>query len=233
MSTKMYNFYRYPRNDIYALWEWLEALRPKCQQHAIQEIIKYRKLAKGDLWDRLMEDTTTGIRSPFNIDASAVLYRDGLDIYVQFFGVPSSLYEQEVKEFRLIDNHYQNSSDQPENVSDEEWERRYQVVERLLDKHDSGHADKCGLSYILMDKHDCMWIVDQVRKHTTVVCWLVDPPQFWLCTTCSPEPPDGNANHPRLMEIDMERMEETPCGTCGRVFRYGQWREQRKEPEGL
>src|SRR2546430_3116466 len=141
LSTKMYNFYRYPRNDIYELQEWLEALRLKCQQQAIENIVKYRKLAKDDLWDRLMSDTTTGLRSPFNIDASVVVYLDSLgqapDMYVQFFGVPCALYAQEEVEGKLIYSFYQNQTDQLEDVTDEEWERREQVVDRLLNKHDS------------------------------------------------------------------------------------------------
>jgi hypothetical protein len=228
VSTKMYNFYKYPRNDIYALWDYLEALRPKCQQHAIEEILKYRKLAKGDLWDRLMEDTTSGIRSPFNIDASAVIYRDGLDIYVQFLGVPSSLYEQEIKEYRLIDNHYQNSSDQPEDVPDEEWERREQVIERLLDKHDSGHPDKCGFSYILVDKHDCMWVYHQVQKHTRIAAYRLRG-EVLVCTECGP----ADYEYVPIMQIDIEKIESPTCEVCRQIFSYGQWRDPKREPEGL
>jgi hypothetical protein len=226
MSTKMYNFYQYPRNDIFALQQWLEALRPKCQQYSIQEIVKYHKLIKGDLWDRLMEDTTTGLRSPFNIDSSVVVYLDGIDIYVQFFGVPYKLYAQEVVDGMLINNEYQDQTDQPEDVSDEEWDRRDQLIDRLLNKHDSGMPSKCGFSFVLMDKHDCMWVCHQVQKHLHVVGWHVN--LGWvLCTECSPNPPTPDT--PKWMEIDLERLEETPCVQCGRVFSHGDWRVKKEQ----
>jgi hypothetical protein len=221
----MYNFYRYPRNDIFALQQWLEALRPKCQQYSIQEIIKYHKLVKGDLWDRLMEDTTTGLRSPFNIDSSVVIYLDGIDIYIQFFGVPLSLYEHEVEIGMLTDKYYQNQSDQPENIPDEEWEAREALVNRLLDKHDSGMPSKCGLSFVVMDKHDCMWVYHQVQKHTRVVGHKVKG-ETLVCGECGP----ADYEHAPIMEINIEKIEKPMCMVCYRVFSYGQWREPKKEP---
>jgi len=164
MSTKMYNFYRYLGKDIFSLQSWLEELRQKYIQHAIETVANFAKLAaKEGLWGRISRDTRVGLNSPFNVTASVAIYLDNGYIYVQFLGVPYELYREEVG-LSLIDKHYQNQADQPEEIPDEEWNAREALVERLLNKHDSATPSHCALIWTLADNGDCMWIADQAER---------------------------------------------------------------------
>lgn len=118
MSTKMNNFYQWTK-DIFTLQIWLEQLREKHRTWLIPDIAQFAPLAKGDLWNKLNADTLSGVNSPFNIDASVVIYLDDGQIYVQFFGVPYDLYKKEVRQ-TLIPKHYQDNADRPSTSSRKE-----------------------------------------------------------------------------------------------------------------
>jgi hypothetical protein len=223
MSTKMYNFYQYPRNDIFALQIWLQELRLKYQQHVVAEVARFAKrVPKDQLWDKLHADTTIGFRSPFNIDASVAVYLDGIDLYVQFLGVSHMLYRQEVVAGMLIEKEYQNQSDQPDDVSDEEWKARKELVERILDKHDSAMPSKCGFIWALMDHNDCMWVSHQVQKSLNLVAYMLKEDTL-VCTECGA----SGYDYAPIMQIDLEKMENPVCMVCRHVFSYGQWRESK------
>lgn len=216
MSTKMYNFYRWTGN-IFGLQTWLEKVRRDYLQETVAEVAKFSKRIPDDqLWDRLSDDTKAGLNSPFNIAASAVIYLDNNQIYVQFFGVRHHLYEAKIEEGILIDCHYQNQTDQPEYVSDEEWERREELVERLLDKHYSGVPSSCGLSFLFASYQDCMYVSHLVQQSLNLVGYMVK--DGTICIDCSPEKPEGS---PNLFEIDMDK---NVCIECKREYCYGQWR---------
>jgi hypothetical protein len=164
MSTKMYNLYRTSMN-LAQLDTWLQALKEKHFESLIYQIAPFVRIAKGDLWEKLMEDTKAGYRSPFNIDGSVVLYIDGRSLYVQFFGVKYELYEKDVQEGLLSDFHYQNQSDMPDDISAQEWKKREKVVSRLLNKDDSGIASRCGFKRVLTDQQDCMKVSMYVEEY--------------------------------------------------------------------
>jgi len=164
MSTKMFNLYK-TSMSIIRLDAWLQELKEKHLEALVYQIAPFAKLAKPDLWEKLTEDTKAGYRSPFNIDASVVVYIDASKLYVQFFGVHYSLYENDVQEGRLLDFHYQNQSDKPDDISAQEWKKRAKVVNRLLDKDDSGMPSRCGFYRVLTDEMDCMKVASYVRDY--------------------------------------------------------------------
>ena len=166
MSTKMYNLYRTTMN-LSQLDVWLQALKEKHMESLVYRIAPFVK--KLDLWEMInliAGSTKQGLRSPLNIDASVVIYIDGSkQLYVQFFGVDSEIYEKEVQEGLLVDFRYYDNTDMPENVSKQEWSKRSRVVDRILSKDDSGIASRCGFCRVLADEQDCMKVAEYVRKY--------------------------------------------------------------------
>lgn len=75
---------------------------------------------------------------PLNFSASIVLYIHTNDIYLQFFGLDSCESVQKyIQELRnkgiLLDYHYQDQTDKPENVSDIEWQMREEVWNEIFE----------------------------------------------------------------------------------------------------
>lgn len=165
MSTKMYNLYRATMN-LSQLDVWLQTLKEKHMESLVYRIAPFAK--KWDMTTLLAvieQHTEQGAGSPLNIDASIVIYIDGAKLYIQFFGVDSELYEKEVQEGLLVDFHYQDSADKPDDVSKQEWRARAKVVDRILSKDDSGVASRCGFCRVLTDEQDCMKVASYVRKY--------------------------------------------------------------------
>ena len=159
MSTKVYNLYRYAGGDVESLLVWLKQLRVGYMKHVRKEI---KTLAPRDangevnvtkLQYRIERDTKLGYRSPFNIDASACIYLHEGQIYAHFFADQVFLtgYIESADDI-FVDCHYQNQSDQPDNVSDEEWDKRRETVEAIgiLDMPPS----RAGFIFVFADEHD-------------------------------------------------------------------------------
>jgi hypothetical protein len=151
--------------NLVQLDTWLQQLKEKHMEALVYQVAPFSKKVDFDLFEKLMEHTNAGFRSPFNIDASVVIYVDTSKLYIQFFGVDYSLYETEVQEGLLVDFHYQSNSDKPDDVSDQEWKKRYKVVNRLLSKDSSGNPSRCGFYRTLTDEMDCMKIASYVRDY--------------------------------------------------------------------
>lgn len=165
MSTKMYNLYRTTMN-LSQLDAWLQALKERHLESLVYRIAPFAK--KLDLWETInviTGSTKQGLRSPLNIDASVVIYIDGSKLYVQFFGVDSDLYENEVQEGLLADFHYQDSADKPDNVTKQEWSKRYKVIDRILSKDDTGIPSQCGFCRVLTDEQNCTKVAEYVRQY--------------------------------------------------------------------
>jgi|SRR5579884_2410585 len=159
MSTKIYDFYKYTGGDISDLLSWLRQLREKYIDYEVDMLSKLGvKKEKMLEFSELLDDhTRKGIRSPFNIEASVVVFIHKKDLYVQFFGVPDELYENA----SLIDSHYQNQTDQPEEVSDEEWQQRRKLTDEIFI---DGRPSRDGLTFVLADYWDTLEIARRVNE---------------------------------------------------------------------
>jgi hypothetical protein len=149
---------------------WLQALKEKHLEALVYQIAPFAKrkdtvIGEFDVYTTISTYTEAGLRSPFNIDASVVIYVDGSKLYIQFFGVKRELYETEVDDGTLVDFHYQNSTDRPDDISAQEWRKRERVVHRLLDKDSSGIPSRCGFYRTLTDEDDCMLVASYVKEY--------------------------------------------------------------------
>jgi hypothetical protein len=171
MSTKVYNFYRYVPNDIFQLYEWLKELRVLHTEYVLDELqtfapIKDNTVDFEKLLKRIEHDTKTGLRSPYNIDGSACIYLHEDQIYVHFFANETFLDEHIKDDGILIDCHYQNQSDQSEDVSDEEWQKRRELVKAIgiLDQAPS----RVGMIFVLADENDASSFAWNIRIQSLV-----------------------------------------------------------------
>lgn len=104
---------------------------------------------------------TTAVESerslPINFEASAVVYLHEDMILVQFFGIEKL---SETLSPAFTDFHYQNQVDQPDNVSDEEWEYRERVWDSVFNGI-TAFAD-AGFVYDIYAKRHCFEIAREV-----------------------------------------------------------------------
>lgn len=161
----MFYLYRTTMN-LSQIDEWLQQLKEKHMERLIERIAPFAKhMVFSYLLETIEEHTKEGIKSPFNIDASVVIYIDASKLYLQFFGVDDDLYEKEINEGLLADFRYYDNADMPENVSQREWYKRSKVADRILSKDDSNAPSRCGFYRVLTDEQDCMRVASYVRKY--------------------------------------------------------------------
>lgn len=151
MSTKIYDAYKY-NGSLSSLISFLKDIREKYIEEKIDVFSKLghikitkkyvpelnemipdlengeitlNELSENPMGDMIFSSflekmMKLGYNMPINIQASAVIYGHNNDIYVQFFGVDRKYYKDNDK---LIDFHYQNSTDMSNYDWDEEkWE---------------------------------------------------------------------------------------------------------------
>lgn len=152
MSTKIYDAYKYSGNIELLLSELVE-MRSFYRKKRIYKILgamttildvkplvdytyTYEKddlvydLPITNIMDVIKKFIDRKSWHPLNIEASAVVYLNRGNIYVQFFGL-------ERDEFlplndKFSDFHYQNQSDKDENITEEEWQERKQVWDEIF-----------------------------------------------------------------------------------------------------
>lgn len=159
MSTKIYNAYVFHSSNLEELYtvldkmkkEWFErqlSLWKAGTQKSKEAFIKDLKEFSFELPKKIREDFVkkidglpdymaldeffktyaySRVNSPFNIDASVMIYPLGKKLYVQFF------LDRDAKIPKTFaDYHYQNQSDQPEDVTNKEWKQREKTWDRIL-----------------------------------------------------------------------------------------------------
>ncbi len=155
MSTKIYDAYKVGTTDLNKIWEALVKLRVAYCKHKIDSILERVKedanfiglsfalagisptepggksfLDIEKLCDEAKEKNSW---SEFNLHASTVLYtHPQVGMVLQFFGVPGKLLEPIKESLNLVDYHYQNQTDQPEDIFDEKWDQRRKDWDLLL-----------------------------------------------------------------------------------------------------
>ena len=74
-----------------------------------------------------------------------------------FFGVTRDNQKKAVRDIRGEDFHYQNQTDEPEDVTDEQWKERERVWDKLLPG--SGNPSEHGFSFDLITKRRALEIL--------------------------------------------------------------------------
>jgi hypothetical protein len=158
MSTKIFELYKYTGKDIQTLYKWLEKLREKQIELQLDEMIHWidietdpikRRKQRFEIERRITDETRIGAGGPFNINCSVMIYFYKKDIFVHFFGVERKLY---IHNSYLKDFHYQNQTDQPNNISDEEWNIREEITDIIFSG--IGIPSRCGLIFQILDESD-------------------------------------------------------------------------------
>ena len=145
MSTKLYNGIRFKTDDIYQLFEELKGIKEKaikigmdnlCSLDTLCHFILNNKLSnfntyevKNALVDNLRGKYRTMLDPLFNFSILIFPYKGKLYGYYFYDG----LYEYSELIAEIADDYsYQNQTDRPETISEEEYEEREKVWEDIL-----------------------------------------------------------------------------------------------------
>ncbi len=152
MSTKIYNGIKFKSNSFYEVLEQLRSIKKesvdignsKINNNNIEWFIKGYKLQDKDpfeICDIIKTDINSTTRKDYGLDYnfSVILYpsKDG-NIYGYYF---SEIHEYENLLKLICDDFcYYNNTDQPDNISDDEWIFRCNKWEELIpdDRFDNG-----------------------------------------------------------------------------------------------
>jgi hypothetical protein len=92
---------------------------------------------------------------PIDFDQSMVVYWYQKKVYVQFFNF-NNLWEPMFKELRrkrkIKDFHYQNSTDQPDWISDEKWDERRNTWNGIFEEQGADAPAQCGYTVEFMSR---------------------------------------------------------------------------------
>jgi hypothetical protein len=190
MSTKIYNAYLFHGNlvqlqksleQIKKQWEkeqvqlWCKAFTGMTTDKQVGDwLVKHSTIILPErLQERFIDATRvwTGISSldpfieachdcpvniaPWGCDASAIVYPFKSKLIVQFFGInpKSRLYK---------DFYYQNQTDHPSRISEQEWNQREKIWEKIF-SNDSSPADT-GFVYEIYNTMSKWRVVEAVKK---------------------------------------------------------------------
>jgi len=164
MSTKLYNGIKFKSNNIKEVLDQLMSIKKIANEIALDLLpddrlalfIKTNDFADKDKWF-ISRELVTALDSSFSnkwtfiprLHFSVVIYptTEG-DIYGYYFDTDKQEFNNLLKPF-YTDFHYQNSSDKPSDLTDEEWEFRELKWDELLKDGDK-FADT-GLVYNIVN----------------------------------------------------------------------------------
>ena len=175
MSTKIYNAYKVKGLSLHELIGTFKVLRSRVEDYQLKVLTSLigtnKELYIGDqnilepphlFLEYLRTSRAKGLNTPFNLEASVVLYTHPIEgMLVQFFGFPDAL---TLPKKVFIDFHYQNQADKPEQVSEQEWAHRNQIWEDIFRQSDI--PSSVGLHYDLYDEKE-LWfrLFTMLRKY--------------------------------------------------------------------
>ncbi|SOC21754.1 hypothetical protein [Thalassospira xiamenensis] len=98
-------------------------------------------------WHEIERELIKGHRSPLHdFGCEIILYPHEGEIYGQMLVEQSSYREAWFDNPSVVDFHYQNQTDGPDNVSEEEWEARSDIWDAIFNRHPSSTMALCGLT---------------------------------------------------------------------------------------
>jgi len=161
MSTKIYDAYKVKGcNTLGDIQNLLLEVREKVVNHYKEyakspEIIEVHKQQySGNEKEREAFKKVFGSGFVTDVNENAVVYTYKNEIYVQFFigRLLRDVHEYIEKHEKFEDFHYQNQSDQPDDVSDEEWEKRREIWDGIFPHMDT--PLNAGFSFQFMTFYD-------------------------------------------------------------------------------
>jgi len=173
MSTKIYNAYKLDVANWNEALVWLQSHReqavPLAQQTYLSLAAKKLTFSRDEhlnglnktpltlnmLHDEAREErkqNKLGYRSPdYDYELIACLYPEGDSCYLRLLGENLDIHKHLLDDERLTDFHYQNSTDRPKELSEEEWEERDKIWARLMP---SGEPTYNMFSYYIVSEYD-------------------------------------------------------------------------------
>lgn len=152
MSTKIYNGIKFNSKNFKEILDQIVSIKPKAIDIAVEKLrkslpnfIKYNNLIDKDEYEIsivLTDSLSTSSDKCFIPRVSFTIFfyptKEG-DVYGYFFDSNVSEYSKLLDPF-CTDFHYQNQSDKPDDISEEEWDFRSDKWDELVDYNfrDSG-----------------------------------------------------------------------------------------------
>ena len=176
MSTKIYNGIKFKSNNIYEIIHQLKGIRGEAIKVGIDDLIKntlkpfilFKNLEETcgfDIIQKLNEDLRKEHRlliDPCFLFEIIIFPHKTDGIFGYFITDNIQAYEDMLYNNNIAEDfHYQNQSDQPEDISDEEWEYREKVWDDLLPG--SGHLTDNGMVFQIV-RPDHLFHYDNYRK---------------------------------------------------------------------
>lgn len=163
MSTKIYDAYRVQGMTARELLDFFIEIRKDFFTKVTIQLSQYPYFKDKDYLattDELKRIFRSGMRDPFNYVSSVMIYPYENDFYCVFFGMSDMLngvtYLEELERNETFmkhfsDFHYQNQTDQPDNVTDEEWNLRRDTWDKLISEYS---FKRSGLEFTFIDAED-------------------------------------------------------------------------------
>ena len=173
MSTKIYDAYKVVDLKPHELYKILRDIRKAYHYSCFNELTEYFKkdpdakfIPTKDflkLYDFLKNESESHRLAPFNFTASVVVFFDGDNMYLKFFGISWKVYEPLLTKKHFSDYHYQNSTDMPEEISEREWIEREKTWDRILGNANS--YGEAGFIFELYKPEDAFELSMNFRKY--------------------------------------------------------------------
>jgi hypothetical protein len=171
MSTKIYTGIRFHKaTDIFHLHDELVQLGARAREEVtdiiLDQVVKWVEATEpftyesgvqmlNFLHDEYRENTAKGMRSMLDADLSITVYPFHGKFYGQYFCDYRPVIDWlEIQDF-FEDFAYWNNTDEPEDITHEEWEFRGQIWDDLL-PYNAVPAE-CGLNIKLIDGGRALW----------------------------------------------------------------------------
>ncbi len=165
MSTKIYNGIKFISKDIREVLDQLISIKPKaievaaemvCDETMLYRFIKANKLenhSSDDICHNLIDATNTSSKHLYafapSINFLVYVYPDSDGIYGFYIDSNKKKYYDLLAPF-YTDFHYQDQSDMPDNMTDEEWNFRRDKWDKLVDYK----FKDTGFTYHIVDSDD-------------------------------------------------------------------------------
>ena len=164
MSTKIYDAYKVEKKIKELLPIFIE-IAPKikeiCKRNYLKDIYelavfdfdKNDKKTFEELKEYYFKEYS---KDRFNNGLLAMLFPQKKDTYMLFFG-KTSLVKEINKNIELVDFHYQNSTDKPDDIHEDEWIDRLAVWDKILGGDGYGRPIDYGLQFTFAEKNPAQY----------------------------------------------------------------------------
>lgn len=128
-----------PESEVY-LKEFNRSWRKEVDSYYKKDKISRSEVALKTMEEGYKESSTSSYRNPFDFNVSITFRELNGCIYLQLY---EDMMMKGTLDFikndpRLTDYHYQNSTDKPDDISDDEWEQRHDTWDKLYNDETEG-----------------------------------------------------------------------------------------------